>query len=61
MRKHIDTPRADDAIGGGGDDIVSVLRADKVQGIDWMSVAKACAGEGRLLYWMSRVCAGIPQ
>ncbi len=49
LGEHVDCPAADDAVGGAGDDVVCVLCADYVDGVDWMGVTGS--GEGCSLDW----------
>lgn len=60
--EHVDGPTADYAICGAGDDIVSILRADKRYGVDWVGVA-SCRGSSQrsLLDWKRRSGACVPE
>lgn len=47
LGEHVDGPGAEDAVGGAGDDVVGVLGADDVEGVDWVGVpggVGACEG-----------------
>ncbi len=39
LGEHVDGPAADDTVGGAGDDVICVLRADNVEGVDRVGVA----------------------
>lgn len=57
--QHVDRPGAEDAVGGGGDDVVRVLGADDVDGVDGMGVAGA--GEGRALHGVVAARPRVPE
>lgn len=59
--QHVDRPGAEDAVGGGGDDVMCVLGADDVEGVDGMRVAGAHAGQRGALNRVRMAGARVPE